>query len=83
MTDDSVLAQQDVGTSGAQAWLQGNIVPLVLLVVAIVITWHALKADNARALKAFGPVALGMFVLGVVLTDSWGTLARFLAGLFT
>ena len=77
----AVMAQ--VGTGGAQQWISGNIVPLLIFFLGCVILWRGKGGDNAGAAKIFGPMLMGIAVLGIAVTNQWEAVARFMAGLFT
>lgn len=79
-----VLAQSgQVGTRGAQEWIAGNVVPLLFFLLGCVIMWKGKSGDNAGAAKTFGPMLMGVAVLGVAVTGGWQPIAQFVAGLFT
>lgn len=75
-----ILAQ--VTTDGAQQWISGNVIPLLLFLLGAVILWRGKSGDNAGAAKVFGPMMMGVAVLGVAVTGQWETISRFVAGLF-
>ncbi len=76
-----VLAQ--VGTGGAQDWVKGNVVPLLIFLLGCVILWRGKGGDNAGAAKVFGPLIMGVAVLGIGVTNQWEPISQFVAGLFT
>lgn len=79
-----VLAQSgQVGTGGAQQWIAGNVVPLLFFLLGCVILWKGKSGDNAGAAKIFGPMLMGVAVLGIAVTNSWRPIAQFVAGLFS
>ena len=50
------MLAQDLNTRGLQGWIQDNIVPLVLLGIAIILLWIGGRGDNAGvARRSVGP----------------------------
>lgn len=52
----------DVGTVNAQSWITGNILPLVILVLAVVIAMLARKKDFRAALTVVAILVIGLMV---------------------
>jgi hypothetical protein len=77
-----VLAQQkELGTDGLQKWIQGNIVPLILLVIAIILLWIGGRGDNAGVARRSMALLVGLVVLGIAVSGKAGEVGNFLASL--
>ena len=78
----SVLAQ-GLTTTGLQGWTQDNVVPLILLAIAIILLWIGGRGDNAGvARRGFG-LLIGLVALGIAVSGQADEIGRFLAGLIT
>ena len=53
------LVAQAPGTGGLQGWIQDNIVPLILLGIAIIMLWIGGRGDNAGQLDRCWAVVHG------------------------
>ncbi len=82
-TVDLVLAQATIGTGGLQAWILDNIVPLLLLSIAVAMLWIGGKGDNAGVLSRGVGLIIGLVALGVAVSGQGAALGAFLAGLLT
>jgi hypothetical protein len=81
-TSAVVLAQQSqMGTDGLQKWIQGNIVPLILLVIAIVLLWIGGRGDNAGVARRSMALLVGLVVLGIAVSGKAADVGNFLASL--
>lgn len=80
------LAQQPTvpGTSNVRDWILGNIVPLLLLTVALLLLWlGGGKGDNAGVMRRLGGVIVALAIIGLaVTTDAGANIGKWLAGLF-
>jgi hypothetical protein len=77
------LLAQGLTTSGLQGWIQDNIVPLILLAIAIILLWIGGRGDNAGvARRGFG-LLIGLVALGIAVSGQADEIGRFLAGLIT
>ncbi|GLZ35854.1 hypothetical protein Lesp02_80410 [Lentzea sp. NBRC 105346] len=81
------LAQQQPqapGTGNVREWILGNIVPLLLLTVALLLLWlGGGKGDNAGVMRRLGGVIVALAIIGLaVTTDAGATIGKWLAGLF-
>jgi hypothetical protein len=70
-----------LGTTGLQAWINGNIVPLIILFLATIMLFAAGKGDLAKLFKIGAGALIALSVLGIALTGSSVRIAAFLAGL--
>ncbi|TWP49375.1 hypothetical protein FKR81_25070 [Lentzea tibetensis] len=76
--------QQAPGTGNLREWILGNIVPLLLLTVALLLLWlGGGKGDNAGVMRRLGGVIVALAIIGLaVTTDAGKTIGQWLAGLF-
>ncbi|GAA2972575.1 hypothetical protein [Actinokineospora diospyrosa] len=83
------LAQQqppktDLDTNGLQGWILNNIVPLLLLAVALLLLWlGGGKGDNAGVMRRLGGVIVALGIVGLAVTNAGEGIGRWLASLFT
>jgi len=79
------LAQDRLGTSGVQTWILDNIIPLLLLVVALLLLWlGGGKGDNAGVMRRLGGVIVALAIIGLAVTTNAGQeIGSWIAGLFT
>jgi hypothetical protein len=77
------ILAQGLTTSGLQGWIQDNVVPLILLAIAIILLWIGGRGDNAGvARRGFG-LLVGLVALGIAVSGQADEIGRFLAGLIT
>jgi FtsH-binding integral membrane protein len=72
-----------VGTGSLQAWIRGNVIPLLLLVIATVLLIAAQRGDNARAIRIVGGVLVALAVLGLSADGNAESVGSFLWRLVT
>lgn len=78
-----VLAQGP-GTGGLQGWISDNIVPLILLGIAIIMLWIGGRGDNAGVARRGVGLIIGLVALGIALTPGAGArVGAFFAQLIT
>lgn len=80
------IAQQgELGTSGVRDWILSNIIPLLLLVVALMLLWlGGGKGDNAGVMRRLGGVIVALAIIGLAVTTNLGAqVGTWIAGLFT
>jgi len=75
------LLAQALGTQPLQSWIQGNIVPLVLLVIAVILLWIGGRGDNAGVARRGAALVVGLLVLGVAVSGRAPEVGNFLASL--
>lgn len=81
---DLLVAQAQLGTDGVRRWILDNLLPLLLLTVAILLLWlGGGKGDNASVMKRIGGVFVCLAIVGLAVTGSGVDIGTFLAGLFT
>jgi hypothetical protein len=78
-----VLAAQGVSSGPLQTWIQDNIVPLVLLGIAIIILWIGGRGDNAGVARRSVGLVIGLVALGIAVSGRAADVGTFLAGLIT
>ncbi|SDC97600.1 hypothetical protein [Actinokineospora iranica] len=83
------LAQQQdpstkVDTNNLRSWILDNVIPLLLLVVALLLLWlGGGKGDNAGVMRRLGGVIVALGIIGLAVTNAGEGIGRWLAGLFT
>lgn len=81
------IAQETGGlaTTNLRDWILNNIIPLLLLVVALLMLWlGGGKGDNAGVMKRIGGVLIAFAIIGLAVTTNAGTnIGTWIAGLFT
>ncbi|SHL44042.1 hypothetical protein SAMN05443637_1293 [Pseudonocardia thermophila] len=78
-----VLAAQGVTSGPLQSWIQDNIVPLVLLAIAIIILWIGGRGDNAGVARRSVGLVIGLVALGIAVSGRAADVGAFLARLIT
>jgi hypothetical protein len=71
----------DPSTTGVSNWIKGNVAPLVVFVIGLLLMLKSRGGDNAGALKMTGPLIMGLGIVGLALTNSWEPFSKFLIGL--
>jgi hypothetical protein len=59
-----------LGTVGLQGWIKDNVVPLILLCIAVVMLFASGKGDLAKLFRIGAGVLIALFVLGIALSGS-------------
>jgi hypothetical protein len=85
VTDPGVVITlaQGVGTGGLQTWIQENVVPLVLLGIAVILLWIGGRGDNAGVARRSVGLIIGLVALGIAVSGNGPEIGSFLAGLLT
>ena len=80
-----VLAQQtQLGTEGIRGWILNNLLPLLLLTVAILLLWlGGGKGDNAGVMRRVGGVLVALAIVGIAVTNAGIDIGTFIAQLFS
>jgi hypothetical protein len=80
-----VLAQQtQLGTGGIQGWILENLLPLLLLTVAILLLWlGGGRGDNAGVMRRVGGVIVALAIIGLAVNGAGVNIGTFIAGLFS
>lgn len=79
------LAQgEGLGTGGLRTWILENLVPLLLLTVALLLLWlGGGKGDNAGVMRRLGGVLVALAVIGLAVSGAGVNLGTWLAELVT
>lgn len=79
------LAQQNgLGTGGLQQWIVSNVLPLLLLSVALLLLWlGGSKGDNAGVMRRVIGVFVALGIIGFAVTGAGVNVGKWLAGLFS
>jgi hypothetical protein len=80
VTAPSLFAQA-VGTQPLQNWIQGNIIPLILLAIAVILLWIGGRGDNAGVARRGAALVVGLLVLGIAVSGRAPEVGNFLASL--
>jgi hypothetical protein len=90
MTALTVVAQAveaqaaELGTHNLRTWMLDNVVPLLLLAVAVLLLWlGGGKGDNAGVMRRVGGVIIALGVVGLAVSGAGVNLGTWIAGLFT
>ena len=80
----TLLAQGgQLGTRGLQGWIQDNIVPLLLLGVAVIMLWIGGRGDHAGVARRGAGLLVGLVALGVAVSGQGPAIGQFLSRLVT
>jgi hypothetical protein len=74
---------QGVSTGGLQRWIQDNVVPLVLLGIAVILLWIGGRGDNAGVARRSVGLLVGLVALGIAVSGRGPDVGTFLARLIT
>jgi hypothetical protein len=79
-----IVAQAELGTDGLRTWMLDNLVPLLLLAVAVLLLWlGGGKGDNAGVMRRVGGVIIALGVIGLAVSGAGVDLGTWIAGLFS
>lgn len=79
-----VLAQSRLDTGGIRNWILDNVVPLLLLAVALLMLWlGGGKGDNAGVMRRVGGVFVALAIIGLAVSGAGVDLGTWIAGLFS
>ncbi len=79
-----VLAQADLNTVGLRGWIINNLLPLLLLTVALLLLWlGGGKGDNAGVMRRVGGVFVALAIVGLAVSGAGVDIGTFIAGLFS
>ena len=73
----------EVTTGGLQAWIRSNLIPLLLLVIAVMLFVVAQRGDNAKAMRVVAGVVVALAVLGLATSGRADSVGAWMAGLLT
>jgi len=79
------LAQDgELNTRGVRSWILDNIIPLVLLAVALLLLWlGGGRGDNAGVMRRLAGVVIALAIIGLAVSGLGVNVGEWLAGLFT
>lgn len=78
------LAAGEINTRSVQAWMLDNIIPLVLLAVALLLLWlGGGKGDNAGVMRRLAGVVIALAIIGLAVSGLGVNVGQWIAGLFT
>jgi hypothetical protein len=84
LTTLDTLAAGELGTGNVRQWLLDNVIPLVLLAVALLLLWlGGGKGDNAGVMRRVGGIIVALAIIGIAITGAGVDIGKWLAGLFT
>ena len=69
---------QGVSTGGLQRWIQDNVVPLVLLGIAVILLWIGGRGDNAGVARRSVGLLVGLVALGIAVSGKGPDVGSFL-----
>ncbi len=79
-----LLAQTELDTGGIRNWILDNVVPLLLLAVALLMLWlGGGKGDNAGVMRRVGGVFVALAIIGLAVSGAGVELGTWIAGLFS
>ena len=70
-------------TGGLQVWIRSNVIPLLLLVIAVMLFVIAQRGDNAKAMKVVAGVIIALGVLGLATSGQAEGVGAWMASLVT
>lgn len=79
----TVLAQAGVGTGGLQSWISDNVVPLILLGIAVIMLWIGGRGDNAGVARRGVGLLIGLLALGIAVSGRGPQVGQFFVSLIT
>ncbi|HEY6424237.1 MAG TPA: hypothetical protein VIY28_13510 [Pseudonocardiaceae bacterium] len=84
MTGLFLAAQAELNTTNLRTWMLNNIVPLLLLAVAVLLLWlGGGKGDNAGVMRRLGGVIIALGVIGLAVSGAGVNLGTWIAGLLS
>ncbi|KDN19436.1 hypothetical protein [Amycolatopsis rifamycinica] len=84
LTTLDTLAAGELGTGNVRQWLLDNVIPLVLLAVALLLLWlGGGKGDNAGVMRRLAGVVIALAIIGLAVSGAGVDVGKWLAGLFT
>lgn len=80
----TIVAQAELGTGNLREWMLDNVIPLLLLAVAVLLLWlGGGKGDNAGVMRRLGGVIIALGVIGLAVSGAGVDLGTWIAGLFS
>ena len=81
MNEFVALASATGDTANLQSWIKGNIIPLLLLLIAVMLFVFAQRGDNSKAMRVVAGVIIALAVLGVATSGRADEVGTWLASL--
>lgn len=78
-----LLAGGGLSTTNLQGWITDNVVPLILLGIAVILLWIGGKGDNAGVARRSVGLIIGLVALGIAVSGNGPEIGSFLASLLT
>jgi hypothetical protein len=69
-------------TGGIAQWIQDNVVPLILIVIAIGVLWAGNAGNISKAVTKVAVTLVGVAFLAMVVTGTFDDVGRWLISLF-
>ncbi|WP_410661461.1 hypothetical protein [Amycolatopsis sp. lyj-112] len=83
-TLDTLAQGGELGTGNVRTWLIDNVIPLVLLAVALLLLWlGGGKGDNAGVMRRLAGVVIALAIIGLAVSGAGVNVGQWIAGLFT
>jgi hypothetical protein len=79
----STVVEAAATTGALQAWIKSNVIPLLLLVIAVMLFVVAQRGDNAKAMKVVAGVIIALGVLGLATSGRAEGVGVWLASMVT
>ena len=79
----STVVDAAASTGGLQEWIRSNVIPLLLLVIAVMLFVIAQRGDNAKAMKVVAGVIIALGVLGLASSGKAEGVGVWMASLVT
>ena len=79
----STVVDAAATTGGLQEWIRSNVIPLLLLVIAVMLFVIAQRGDNAKAMKVVAGVIIALGVLGLASSGKAEGVGVWMASLVT
>ncbi len=83
MPSASTLLVEAATTGGLQVWIRSNVIPLLLLVIAVMLFVVAQRGGNAKAMKVVAGVVIAFGVLGLATSGKAESVGVWMAALVT
>jgi hypothetical protein len=74
-------ADKQFGTNILQRWITDNIVPLLLLTIAVILLWIGGRGDNAGVARRSVGLVVGLIALGIAVSQKGPEVGKFFASL--
>lgn len=78
----TLLPAVDYGTKGLSAWIQDNVITVIILVLAAAVLWAAKGGNISKGLTIAAGLLVGLVVLGVATGNNAEDIGTFVIGLF-